>query len=158
VIRSITLGVTPTARQAQAILAHIEEELRTLGALVQRSPYGAVHFRLPPPWRARHFGILHVVTSGRATIGAAVGSPWRVRYELKFRGLQLTAALLSLLVIGVALRTGEFISVWALLAIWLGLYGIPYVAATIAFRRLVEARIRALLLRAPNGAASTEQS
>lgn len=146
-IRSIPLGVTPTAREAQSILLHIEEELRGLGAFVQRTPYGAVHFRFPPPWRARHLGILHVVSSGRATIGAAVGSPWRVRYELKFTGLQLVAAAISLVVVAVGLRTGGFISFWGLLAVWVGLFGIPYVAATLVFRRLVGGRVRTLLSR-----------
>lgn len=142
-IRSIDLGVTPTAREAQAILARIEDELRLQGAAVERSPYGAIHFRLPPPWRARQLGALHVASSGRATIGAAVGSPWRVRYELNFRGLQIFAVSLSLVVVLAGLRTGRFLSFWALLAVWLVFYFLPYAWATAAFRRLVKARIQA---------------
>jgi hypothetical protein len=144
VIRSVELGVTPTAREAQAILARIEEELRAQGAAVQRSPYGAVYFRLPAPWRARHLGALHIASSGRATIGAAVGSPWRVRYQLNFRGLSLFAVALSLIMLAFALRTGGFVAFWGLVAVWVGAYAIPSLAATVAFRRLVKSRIAAV--------------
>ncbi|HEX6251038.1 MAG TPA: hypothetical protein VFZ56_06375 [Gemmatimonadaceae bacterium] len=140
-IRSIPLDVIPTAREAQGILTHLEEELRELGAQVQRTPYGAVHFRLPSPWRARHLGILHVITSGRATIGAAAGAPWRMRYELKFTGLQWTAIALSALTFLIGLRFGRFVIFYALLAVWVITYALPYAAATIAFRRLVKSRI-----------------
>lgn len=140
-IRSVELGVTPTAREAQSILARIEEELREQGASVERTPYGAIHFRLPPPWRARQLGALHIASSGRATIGAAVGSPWRVRYELNFRGLQVFAIVLSLAVVLAALRTGRVVGFWALAAVWVGFYVLPHIAATTAFRRLVKSRI-----------------
>ena len=146
-IRSIPLDVTPTAREAQAILGHLEEELRGLGAMIQRTPYGAVHFRLPPPWRARHLGILHFVTSGRATIGAAAGAPWRVRYELKFTGLQWTATVLSLLTAAIGLQFGRFIIFYALAAVWMVFYVLPYVAATLTFRRLIKTRIRGIARR-----------
>lgn len=140
-IRSIALDVTPTAREAQGMLTHLEEELRALGAEVQRTPYGAVHFRLPWPWRARHLGILHVITSGRATIGAAAGAPWRMRYELKFTGLQWSAILLSVLTVLIGLQFGRFVIFYALLAVWAISYALPYVAATLVFRRLVKSRI-----------------
>ena len=136
-IRSIDLGTTLTAREAQTILARIEEELRAQGASVQRSPYGAVYFRLPAPWRARHLGALHIASSGRATIGAAVGSPWRLRYQLNFRGLQLFATALSLIVVLTVLNIGQSTTFWALLGVWIVFYALPYAAATAAFRRLV---------------------
>ncbi|HUF64515.1 MAG TPA: hypothetical protein VMM17_00920 [Gemmatimonadaceae bacterium] len=146
-IRSIPLDVTPTAREAQGILMHLEEELRALGAEVQRTPYGAVHFRLPSPWRARHLGVLHVITSGRATIGAAAGAPWRMRYELKFTGLQWSAVALSALTVLAGLRVGGFVIFYAVLAVWMVFYIVPYAAATIAFRRLVKAMIGGLRRR-----------
>ena len=146
-IRSIPLDVTPTAREAQSILTHLEEELRALGAEVQRTPYGAVHFKLPSPWRARHLGILHVITSGRATIGAAAGAPWRMRYELKFTGLQWAAVALSALTFLIGLQFGRFLIFYALLAVWMVSYALPYAAATIAFRRLVKSRISGRLRR-----------
>lgn len=146
-IRSISLDVTPTAREAQAILMHLAEELRALGAEVQRTPYGAVHFRLPSLWRARHLGILHVITSGRATIGAAAGAPWRMRYELKFTGLQWSAVALSALTVLVGLQVGRFVIFYAVLAVWLLFYVLPYVAATIAFRRLMKAMMGGLSRR-----------
>jgi uncharacterized membrane protein YbhN (UPF0104 family) len=104
---------------------------------VQRSPYGAVYFRLPAPWRARHLGALHIASSGRATIGAAVGSPWRLRYQLNFRGLQLFATALSLIVVLTALNIGQTVAFWALVGVWVVFYALPYAAATAAFRRLV---------------------
>lgn len=140
-IRSIPLDVTPTAREAQSILTHLEEELRALGAEVQRTPYGAVHFRLPSPWHARHLGILHAITSGRATIGAAAGARWRMRYELKFTGLQWAAIALSALTFLIGLRFGRSVILYALLAVWVIAYALPYAAATVAFRRLVKSRI-----------------
>jgi hypothetical protein len=147
VIRSIPLDVTPTAREAQGILMHLEEELRALGAEVQRTPYGAVHFRLPSPWRARHLGILHVITSGRATIGAAAGAPWRMRYELKFTGLQWSVVALSALTVLIGLQVGRFVIFYAVLAVWTIFYVLPYAAATIAFRRRVKSMIDGLLRR-----------
>jgi len=147
VIRSIPLDVTPTAREAQSILTHLEHELRSLGAEVQRTPYGAVHFRLPSPWRARHLGILHAITSGRATIGAAAGAPWRMRYELKFTGLQWSAVALSALTFLIGLQFGRFVIFYALVAVWLVAFALPYAAATIAFRRLVKSRISGRLRR-----------
>lgn len=146
-IRSIPLDITPTAREAQGILMHLEAELRALGAEVQRTPYGAVHFRLPSPWRARHLGILHVITSGRATIGAAAGSPWRMRYELKFTGLQWSVVALSALTILLGLQVNRFVILYAVLAVWLAFYVLPYAVATIAFRRLVKSMIGGLQRR-----------
>jgi hypothetical protein len=142
VIRSIPLDVSPTAREAQTILSHVEDELRSLGASVQQSQYGAIHFKLPRPWRARHLGILHVVSSGRATIGAAGGAPWRVRYELKFTMLQWLATALSTIVVVVGFQTGRFITFYGLVAVWLVCYVLPYVAATVRFRNLVRARVQ----------------
>jgi hypothetical protein len=155
VIRSIPLDITPTAREAQAILMHLEEELRALGAEVQRTPYGAVHFRLPSPWRARHLGILHVITSGRATIGAAAGAPWRMRYELKFTGLQWSAVALSVFTVLVGLQVGRFVIFYALLAVWIVFYVLPYTVATIAFRRRVRGMLGGLLRRRQSASGDT---
>jgi hypothetical protein len=120
VIRSISLDVAPTAREAQTILSHVEDELRLLGGSVERSQYGAIHFKLPPLWRARHLGILHVVSSGRATIGAAGGAPWRVRYELKFTMLQWIATALTVIVAILGFQTGRFVTFYGLVGVWSG--------------------------------------
>lgn len=141
-IRSISLEVTPTAREAQAILSHVEDELRSLGGTVERSQYGAIHFKLPPLWRARHLGILHAVSSGRATIGAAGGSPWRVRYELKFTALQWAATALTVAVVLIGWESGRFITFYGIAAVWLLCYVLPYAAATVRFRNLVRARVQ----------------
>lgn len=141
-IRSIPLDVSPTAREAQAILSYVEDELRALGGSVERSQYGAIHFKLPPPWRARHLGILHVVSSGRATIGAAAGAPWRVRYELKFTMLQWAAIVLTVLVVLFGWQSGRFITFYGIAGVWLLCYALPYVAATVRFRNLVRARVQ----------------
>ena len=141
-IRSIPLDVTPTAREAQLILSHVEDELRSLGGSVERSQYGAIHFKLPPLWRARHLGVLHVVSAGRATIGAAGGAPWRVRYELKFTALQWAATALTAVVAVVGWQSGRFNTFYGIAAVWLLIYVLPYVAATVRFRNLVRARVQ----------------
>lgn len=153
-IRSIALDVAPTARDVQNILIHLEEELRALGARVERTPYGAIRFRLPAPWRAPHLGMLHAASSGRATVGAAAGEPWRVRYELKFPILQWATIFMSVVVVVLGIRTGRFIALYALAAVWLICFALPYAAATLRFRRLVVGLIRDVTSRGYSAARS----
>lgn len=86
-------------------------------------------------------------------MGAAAGSPWRVRYELKFTVLQWLATALSAAVVILGLQTGLFRVFWALAGVWLVFYVLPYVAATLRFRRLVQDRVRQVIKRvhAENG-------
>jgi hypothetical protein len=138
VIRSIPLGVTPTAREAQTILGHLEGELRALGAHVERTPYGAIRFRFPGLLKSRHLGLLHAVSSGRATMGAAAGEPWRLRYELKFTSLYWITIFLSVAAIAIGIRSGRFVIFYTLVGVWTIAFFLPYIAATLRFRHLVE--------------------
>jgi ABC-type Na+ efflux pump permease subunit len=142
VIRSIPLGVTPTAREAQTILGHLEGELRTLGAHVERTPYGAIRFRFPGLLKARHLGLLNVVSTGRATMGAAAGEPWRLRYELKFTSLYWITIFLSIAAIAIGIRSGRFVIFYTLVGVWTVAFFLPYLAASLRFRSLVERLVR----------------
>jgi hypothetical protein len=86
--------------------------------------------------------VLHAVSSGRTTIGAAGGAPWRVRYELKFTALQWTATALTAVVAIVGWQSGRFNTFYGIAAVWLLFYVLPYVAATLRFRNLVRARVQ----------------
>ena len=139
-MRSISLRREPSVRQIDAILRHLEAELTKRGATVTRSGLaGALRFRMPKPWTAPRLGILLAVTSGKAEVSAGSGGPWKVRYGLSFSVLRWIVVLLSLGLIVVGLSWPDRRSlINALLILWAVAYGLPYVAATLRFRRIVQ--------------------
>ena len=139
-MRSLPLRREPTVRQIETILRRIEEELQTRGAMIERAgATGGLRFRMPWPWQAPRLGILLFITSGRALVSAGSGGPWKVRYKLDFSVLLGFTVILSLGLIAVGLSWPDRTSLLnALLVLWLVLYGIPYVAATVRFRRIIQ--------------------
>jgi hypothetical protein len=139
-MRSISLRKEPSVRQIDAILRHLEEELTKRGATVSRTGIaGALRFRMPRPWKAPRLGILLAVTSGKAEVSAGSGGPWRVRYGLSFSVLRGIVILLSLALIAFGLSWPDRTNlINALVILWIVAYGVPYVAATLRFRRIVQ--------------------
>jgi hypothetical protein len=138
-MRSVDLRKEPSVRQVRAILQNIERELTALGAFVdQRSEIGGLRFRMPWPWKAPRLGILLAVTSGRAVVSAGSGGPWRVRYGLSFSVLRWIMVLISVGLVAIGLGWPRSSLINALLAVWVIGYGIPYVAASTRFRRIVQ--------------------
>jgi hypothetical protein len=94
---------------------------------------------MPKPWTAPRLGILLAVTSGKAEVSAGSGGPWRVRYGLSFSVLRGIVILLSLGLVIVGLSWPDRTNlINALLVLWVVAYGVPYIAATIRFRRIVQ--------------------
>jgi len=139
-MRSINLRREPTVRQIDAILRHLDEELTKRGATVTRAGIaGALRFRMPRPWKAPRLGVLLAMTGGRAEVSAGSGGPWRVRYGLSFSVLQGIVVLLSLALIAFGLSWPDRTNlINALLVLWAVAYGLPYVAATVRFRRIIQ--------------------
>lgn len=139
-MRSISLRKEPSVRQIDAILRHLGEELTKRGATVTRAGIaGALRFHMPRPWKAPRLGILLVVTGGRAEVSAGSGGPWRVRYGLSFSVLRGIVILLSLALIAFGLSWPDRTNlINALLILWVVAYGLPYVAATARFRRILQ--------------------
>lgn len=137
-IRSLPLEPQPTARQTREILFHVGHELAALGARVDHSLIGGFRFWMPPIWGlAKNSPRFFLpIASGRVTIGANAGDPWRVRYELKFTGLLLavTSVSIALILIGIpGWRRGELLN--SQIALWTFAYAVPYVVADLNFRR-----------------------
>ena len=139
-MRSISLRKEPSVRQIDSILRHLEEELAKRGATVTREGIaGALRFRMPKPWKAHRLGILLAVTNGKAEVSAGSGGPWRVRYGLSFSVLRGIVILLSLGLIAFGLSWPDRSNlINALLILWVVAYGVPYIAATLRFRRIIE--------------------
>ncbi len=139
-MRSISLRKEPTVRQIDAILRHLEEELTKRGATVTRAGIaGALKFRMPRPWKAPRLGVLLAVTNGQAEVSAGSGGPWRVRYRLSFAVLRGIVIVLSLGLIAYGLSWPNRTNlINALLVLWVVAYGLPYVVATIRFRRIIQ--------------------
>jgi len=139
-MRSISLRREPTVRQIDAILRHLEEELTKRGAAVTRTGLaGALRFRMPRPWKAPRLGVLLAVTSGLAEVSAGSGGPWRVRYRLSFAALRGIVIALSLGLVAYGLSWPDRTNlINALLGLWVVAYGVPYVVATIRFRRIIQ--------------------
>ena len=139
-MRSISLRKEPTVRQIDAILRHLDEELTKRGASVTRAGIaGALRFRMPRPWKAPRLGVLLAVTSGLAEVSAGSGGPWRVRYRLSFAALRGIVIVLSLGLIAYGLSWPDRTNlINALLVLWVVAYGVPYVVATVRFRRIIE--------------------
>jgi hypothetical protein len=139
-MRSLALRREPSVRQIETILRRIEEELVSRGAKTERvGTTGGLRFRMPRPWKAPRLGLLLFITSGRAVVSAGSGGPWKVRYHLDFSVLLGLAAVLSVGLIAVGLSWPDRTSLLnALLIVWLVVYGIPYVVATVRFRQIIQ--------------------
>lgn len=136
-IRTLPLNPQPTARETREILFRLGHELTTLGARVEHDIVGGFRFRMPLAWRTRAHGFLHAVSSGRVTIGAGSGEPWRVRYELRFSLLWLVTVLLTALLVRVGFHWPRTSLLNLIGLLWLVVYGVPYARASREFRRLV---------------------
>ncbi len=139
-MRSLPLRREPSVRQIEVILRRIEEELVRRGARVDRmGATGGLRFRMPWPWQSPRLGVLLFITSGRAVVSAGSGGPWKVRYQLDFSVLLGFAIVLSLAFIAVGLSWPNRTSLLnALLIVWIVVYGVPYVVATMRFRRIIQ--------------------
>lgn len=146
-INSVTLRTEPTVRQTDAILSRIERDLTARGATVTRDGFGALSFRIRPPWRAPRAGLLLPITSGWAKVSAGAGERWRVRYELSFVTLRAIALLLSAALVAVGWTWPRLTLFSRLLGLWAVVYGAPWAAAAVGFRRLVEAGAREVVER-----------
>jgi hypothetical protein len=133
-LRSLPLDPQPTARQTREILFHVGHEMVAMGAEVDHTLIGGFRFRMPPVWRLRHFTYLLAVTSGRITIGADSGEPWRVRYELRYTGLFVLILLVSGVIVAAGLqwRHGRLLD--ALIALWGVAYALPFFVVDRQFR------------------------
>jgi hypothetical protein len=139
-MRSLPLRREPSVRQIETILRRIEEELASRGARIDRAgTSGGLRFRMPWPWKAPRLGVLLFISSGRAIVSAGAGGPWKVRYALDFSVLLGFAITLSLALIAVGLSWPDRTQLLnALLIVWVIIYGIPYVLATVRFRRIIQ--------------------
>lgn len=151
-LRSLDLRKEPSVRQSETILRRIDEELTARGARVHRAgPIGGLRFRMPQPWDAPRLGILLAITSGRAVVSAGSGGPWRVRYELNFSVLRWTTigltAILVILVLSGYLPWDRLTLLNAILVLWVVVYGIPYLAASIRFERIIRRSAAEILER-----------
>lgn len=134
---SLPLTPQPTARETRDIVFRLGHELASRGTHVHHDVIGGFRFRMPPPWRGKGLGVLHAISSGRVTIGAGSGEPWRVRYELRFLPLALTTVVLCAVFIKVGFHWPRGRLLDLLAALWVAVYGIPCARALRVFRRLV---------------------
>jgi hypothetical protein len=135
---SWSLSPQPSARETREIVFRLGHILTARGARVRHDIVGGFRFRLPLPWhRGRKLGALRVIFSGRVTIGAGAGEPWRARYQLRFTLLTITTVLLSiaLLKLGFHWPRGRLLGLLGL--VWGVVYGIPCARAMREFRQLV---------------------
>lgn len=148
-MRSLDLRKEPSIRQTETILRRIDEELTARGARVERAgAVGGLRFRMPRPWHAPRLGILLAITSGRAVVSAGSGGPWRVRYELNFSALRWTTIGLTLiLIVSGYQHWNRGVLINAIVGLWLVVYGVPYVAASIRFARVIRASAAEILER-----------
>jgi hypothetical protein len=136
---SLTLSPQPTARETRDIIFRLGHELAARGTHVRHEVIGRFRFRMPMPWRDGRLGPLHAISSGRVTIGAGSGDPWRVRYELKFTALALATLVLCLLLIKLGFYWPRARLVEVLAVTWLVVFAIPCARAQRVFREMVRA-------------------
>jgi hypothetical protein len=145
--RTLRLRVEPTVRQTQAILDSVEREMSRYGARVERVGGIALRFRMAAPWRRPHLGSLLAISSGRVTVSAGLGGPWRVQYELSTTLLLGVAIALSVVLVAVGLSWPRITLVGALGILWLVVYASPYFLATRRFRRIVRSAAQEIVER-----------
>ena len=125
----------PSARNTREILVHIGHELAALGARIEYSVVGGLRFRMPPLWERRRRDVLLAVSSGRVTIGADSGEPWRVRYDVRFTLVSWVSVACMAAVILAGFHRWPGARVFDLLVlVWAVTYLVPTVAADRAFR------------------------
>lgn len=136
-MKTVELRVEPTVRQADAILAGLEDTLRARGIRPTRRGL-ELRFRVPmPPWRVARVGLLAAVTSGTVKVMAGAGDPWRVRYQLDYTILRGLCVLLSIAAVVMGLGWPRLTLVNTLAAIWLLAYLAPRWLAARRFDALV---------------------
>ena len=158
-MRSLDLRKEPSIRQTEIILRRIDEELTARGARVERAgAVGGLRFRMPRPWNAPRLGILLAITSGRAVVSAGSGGPWRVRYELRFSALRWTTLALTAILMAVGYEWNRGALINAVIALWITVYGVPYIAASIRFARIIRASAAEIVERRQRARAKVESS
>jgi hypothetical protein len=144
VLRSLPLVPQPTARNTREILVHIGHELAALGARIEYSVVGGLRFHMPPIWRRRRRDIFLAISSGRVTIGADSGEPWRVRYDVRFTLVSWLALVLMAGVVFAGFHRWTGTRVFnVLVLVWGAAYVVPTIAADRAFRWWLAATCRA---------------
>ena len=146
-INSVRLRTEPSVRQTEAILARIERDLTEHGAAVKRGTFGMLSFRVPPPWRALRSGLFLPITSGWVKVSAGAGELWRIRYELSFVTLRAITVVLSAALVAAGWTWPRLTLLSRLIGLWAVVYGAPWAAAAVHFRRLVEAGAREVVER-----------
>ena len=146
-MRALTLRTEPSVRQSNAIMTRIERELAERGAVVEHAGAHGLRFTMPRPWAAPRLGLLLAITSGRTTLSAGAGERWKVRYELSYAVLRGIVIALSVIVIALGWGWPRTRLVNALLALWAGLYGVPYLLAGRQFRNIIAAAAREVVER-----------
>jgi hypothetical protein len=147
VINSVKLRTEPSVRQTDAILSRIERELVSCEVRVTREGFGAMSFRMPRPWRAWHLGLLLPITAGKVRVSAGAGERWRVRYELSFVALRALTVALTVAVVALGWSWPRLTLLSRLVILWTAVYGAPWAAAALRFRRLVESCAREVVER-----------
>lgn len=145
-MKSVTLRNEPTVREADAILARLEDVLAGCGVEPKRRGL-ELRFRVPAPWRATRLGLLLAATSGVVKVSAGAGEPWRVRFGLDFTVLRAVAVVLSIAVTAIGLGWPRLTLVNALVAIWVFCYLLPRWAADRRLDALVRESAVAVLDR-----------
>ncbi|GEM_PF-3481527 len=148
-IGSWPLSPQPTARQTRDILFRLGHELAARGARVHHDVIGGFRFWMPLLSHGKPLGALHAITSGRVTIGAGAGEPWRVRYDLRFSVLGVVAVLISAGLIETGLHWPRARLLDLLALGWILAYGVPCIRAMRTFRRLVRESALAVTAREP---------
>jgi hypothetical protein len=146
-INSVKLRTEPSVRQTDAILTRIERELATRGVDATREGFGSMVFRMPPPWRAAHAGLLLPLRGGRVRVSAGAGERWRVRYELSFATLRALTLVLTAVVVAVGWSWPRLTLLSRLVVLWAAVYGAPWALAAFRFRKLVEGCAREVVER-----------
>jgi hypothetical protein len=136
-IGSWPMSPQPTARETREIIFRLGHELAARGAHVRHDVIGGFRFRMPLLHRGASAGPLSAILSGRVTIGAGLGEPWRVRYDLRFTLLTIIALALSIGLVGVGFHWPRMRLLDVLGLVWVVAYGIPCARAMRTFRKLV---------------------
>lgn len=133
---SVRLRVEPTVRQARPILDRVAEALERRRVEVVRGDNDEVRFRVPHFWASRRLNALSPLSGGRVWLGAGWGEPWRVRYELHYKSIQMIGLVASAAIVVAEWGQPRLALLNALVVFWAALYLLIYLA-TLRFRRLV---------------------
>jgi hypothetical protein len=136
-IGSWSISPQPTARETREIIFRLGHELTARGARVRHDVIGGFRFSMPLFRHRRRLSALRAMTSGRVTIGADSGEPWRVRYDLRFSLLTSLCMVLSAALVVIGYRWPRIDLFNAVLLVWIVAYGVPCFRAMRMFRELV---------------------